>query len=264
MDSCCLGPYSIHCVCWRLPADKKLLIPFLKDNADTIDLCDVCYTSTARRQIYNYRSSISASSMGELAEKLEHADYTEVKKGAVSLVIFVFSGQGSQYISMGRELLYTSTIFRKTVLDCESWLQNSGFPGCLRIIDQEAEGAEDPNSQEYLQAMQISIFVVEVGLARMWGEWGVQPAMVTGHRYVAISSESSDSNLEIGFWSLACSIVNLLCTAARVWLLTSPWQCCVIFAASEGSKEDTAKLLASPFGSNGLIVVLIMRLVPSR
>ena len=169
-----------------LLAYKKLLIPFLKDNAETIDLCDVCYTSTARRQIYNYRSSVSASSMGELAEKLEHADYTEVKKGAVSLVIFVFSGQGSQYISMGRELLHTSAIFRKTVLDCESWLQNSGFPGCLWIIDQEAEGAEDPNSHEYLQAMQISIFVVEVGLARMWGEWGVQPTMVTGHRYVAI------------------------------------------------------------------------------
>ncbi|KAL8878483.1 MAG: hypothetical protein Q9198_003712, partial [Flavoplaca austrocitrina] len=161
-----------------LLAYKKILIPFLKDTAETIDLCDFCYTSTARRQIYNYRSSAIASSMGELAEKLEHVDYTEVKRGAVSPVIFVFSGQGSQYISMGKELLHTSAIFRKTVLDCESWLQSSGFPGCLRIIDQEAEGAEDLNSEEDLQAMQTAIFVVEVGLARMWDDIGQYAALV--------------------------------------------------------------------------------------
>ncbi|KAL8766516.1 MAG: hypothetical protein Q9209_006732 [Squamulea sp. 1 TL-2023] len=160
---------------------KTTLIAFLEENADTIDLCDLCYTSSVRRQIYNYRSSLSASSVGELAKKLGQADYIEVKKDTVSRIIFVFSGQGSQYISMGKELFATSTIFRKTVLQCESWLQKSGFPSCLQIIDQEPDANESSTNDEHLQAMQIAIFVVEVGLARMWCEWGVQPTMVCGH-----------------------------------------------------------------------------------
>ena len=173
-----------------LAAYKQVLIPFLKDNADSLDLCDVCYTSTARRQIYSCRSSVYASSISELVEKLEEADHTEVRKQEVPSVIFVFSGQGSQYISMGRELFTTSAIFRKTVLDCESWLQDEGFPSCLRAINHEDEAGEDFSTEEEFQAMQISIFVLEVGLARMWCEWGVRPGMVTGHRCVNLSMTS--------------------------------------------------------------------------
>ena len=164
-----------------LAAYKKVLIPFLKDNADSLDLCNVCYTSTARRQIYSYRSSVYASSMSELVEKLEKVDHTEVRKQEAPGVIFVFSGQGSQYISMGRDLFKTSAIFRKTVLDCESWLQDEGFPSCLRVINYEDEASEDFSTEEEFQAMQISIFVLEVGLARMWCEWGMRPVMLTGH-----------------------------------------------------------------------------------
>ena len=167
-----------------LAAYKKVLISFLKDSADSLDLCDICYTSTARRQIYSYRSSVYASSVPELVEKLEKVDYTEVKQQKAPAVIFVFSGQGSQYMSMGRELFTTSAIFRKTVLDCELWLQHEGFPSCLRVIKHEDEADENFSTEEELQSMQISIFVLEVGLARMWCEWGVRPVMVTGHRCV--------------------------------------------------------------------------------
>ena len=167
-----------------LAAYNKVLIPFLQDSADSLDLLDICYTSTARRQIYSYRSSVYASSISELVAKLEKVDHTEVKKQEIPGVIFVFSGQGSQYISMGRELFNTSAIFRKTVLDCESWLQDEGFPSCLRVIDQEEGAGAGFSTEEEFQAMQISIFVLEVGLARMWCEWGVRPVMVTGHRCV--------------------------------------------------------------------------------
>ncbi|KAL8827913.1 MAG: hypothetical protein Q9191_002902 [Dirinaria sp. TL-2023a] len=164
-----------------LSAYRKILIPFLKGNSDNLDLCDICYTSTARRQIYNFRTATHANSVLELAEKLEKAEHAEAKKDVVPRVIFVFSGQGSQYVSMGHELFTTSKIFRETVLDCESWLQNEGFPSCLRIINYDDEAGEDLKAEEELQAMQTAIFVVEVGLARMWCSWGVQPAMVTGH-----------------------------------------------------------------------------------
>ena len=169
-----------------LSAYKKVLISFLMENAETTDFRDLCYTSTARRQIYSYRSSVCGSSVRDLVEKMEHIDVTEVRKDAIPSVIFVFSGQGSQYMSMGKNLFATSASFRKTVLDCESWLQGSGFPSCLQIINHEDDAAESRDDRDVLQAMQISIFVVEVGLSRMWCEWGVQPTIVTGHRYVVI------------------------------------------------------------------------------
>lgn len=182
-----------------LSAYKENLISFLKESAEDNDLRDLCYTSTARRQIYKYRSSVCGSSVRDLVENLEHAEYTEVKKDTASSVVFVFSGQGSQYISMGKDLFATSTIFRNTVLDCETWLQDSGFPSCLRVIDNEDSTTVDKDDKDTLQAMQISIFVVEVALARMWCEWGVQPAMVAGHRYVLILNKRDDTNyLSIG------------------------------------------------------------------
>ena len=165
-----------------LSAYKKLLVSFLKDNVDDIDLGNLCYTSTARRQLYKYRSTVCGSSVREIAEKLEHTDHSEIKQDAAASAIFVFSGQGSQYISMGKELYASSETFRKTVLESESWLLESGFPSCLQIINKRNDSAGETSNEEVLQAMQVSIFVVEVGLARMWLEWGVQPRMVTGHR----------------------------------------------------------------------------------
>lgn len=175
-----------------LSAYKKVLVSFLKETGETIDIRDLCYTSTARRQVYGYRSTVCGSSVGDLVAKLEHTDHTEVRRDAASPVIFVFSGQGSQYVSMGKDLFATSAIFRKTVLDCESWLKCSGFPSCLRrVINHEDDATDIGGDVELLQAMQISIFVVEVGLARMWCEWGVRPTMVTGHRY-AVTLHSSE------------------------------------------------------------------------
>lgn len=196
-----------------LSAYKKNLVSFLEQNAEDDDLRDLCYTSTARRQIYRYRSSVCGSSVRDLVENLEHANYTEVKKDTVSSVVFVFSGQGSQYISMGKDLFATSIIFRNTVLDCENWLQDSGFPSCLRIIDVEDGTTAYKDDKDTLQAMQISIFVVEVALARMWCEWGVQPTMVTGHRYVFILNKRGiTDSLSIGQYAalVTAGVLGLL------------------------------------------------------
>lgn len=167
-----------------LLALKEALISHLKHNPHGSPLRDVCYTSTARRQLYNYRISVCADSMDDLLGKLESATADNIRKIAhpEPSAIFLFSGQGSQYLGMGKELFTSSPIFRQTVLDCHHNLIESGFPGCLQVIAPGSTFSDNLDEKEQLQAFQAGIFVLEIALAKMWMSWGIIPEFVTGHR----------------------------------------------------------------------------------
>lgn len=159
----------------------KLLNHF-KSNRQRVSLGDICYTSTARRQVYDHRISFPVCSVESLIESLENAvplnfRHTESK----SVPVFVFSGQGSQYMGMGKDLFHTSPTFRDTVLECDKFLVESGFPGVMSIIDSSDPYSFDDETTKN-QAFQSSIFVLEVGLAKLWMSWGIRPAAVVGHR----------------------------------------------------------------------------------
>jgi acyl transferase domain-containing protein len=64
----------------------------------SVSLGDICYTATARRQLYSYRLSVTAKTIAELASNLESAEVSslQISKGTDFPVVFVFSGQGSQ------------------------------------------------------------------------------------------------------------------------------------------------------------------------
>ncbi|KAL9045074.1 MAG: hypothetical protein Q9214_001839 [Letrouitia sp. 1 TL-2023] len=160
---------------------QRSVVSHLRENVDSLSLRDVCYTSTARRQIYQHRISICADSVLGLAKGIQDASPVDVGKHTVDArptIVFLFSGQGSQYMAMGRELLQTSPTFRDTVLDCDRMLTEAEFPSCLKVID---AAEEDPDQATQVQAYQSSIFVLEVALARIWMEWGVTPGVMAGH-----------------------------------------------------------------------------------
>ena len=169
---------------------RDSILSYLRNNSSTLRLVNVCYTSTARRQIYQNQLSICASSIQELIDNLEKADPVSVSAGIdlSPAVTFLFSGQGRQYLAMGQELYLSSISFRATVLDCHQLLIDSGFPGCLDIINPRNPPMTSMTDDLRLQAFQASIFVLEVGLARLWLSWGVVPSVVTGHRYVILKT----------------------------------------------------------------------------
>lgn len=62
-------------------------------------LADVCATLTSRRQLYDHRASIVASSLEELSENLRSAvpqNISSSDHSAAAEAVFLFSGQGSQ------------------------------------------------------------------------------------------------------------------------------------------------------------------------
>ena len=74
---------------------KKELVGFLEGEGKTSSIADICYTSTARRQLYKYRLSTTASSVPELVKSLKSADLVQVHEKQCPTV-FLFSGQGGQ------------------------------------------------------------------------------------------------------------------------------------------------------------------------
>ena len=172
-----------------LEALRKEYLRFLQGGGlDTVSLADIAYTSTARRQLYDHRLAVSVSGVDDLVAKLSKA-LPVVAKPRDAQVVFVFSGQGGQYLGMGSVLYRTAPLFKKHVDYCESVLVKAGFPGVLSIINADVGAQASGLSvlQEF-EAYQAAIFSLEYALAQLWISWGIFPTAVVGHRYASHSS----------------------------------------------------------------------------
>lgn len=161
---------------------RRKYITYLRDNKDTLSLGDVCYTATARRQPFNHRISVTAASFDGLISELEKAVPKKIVRSEDPKTVFVFSGQGGQYLGMGRSLIQTSPLFRDIVEEAHSILVGRGFVGVLPIMSAE-DGVEPAlTPKQRIEAFQCAIFVLEYALAKLWISFGLQPDAVLGHR----------------------------------------------------------------------------------
>ncbi|PIL27284.1 polyketide synthetase [Ganoderma sinense ZZ0214-1] len=145
---------------------------------DPASLCDFAYSATARRQMHLFRISAAGTSKDELIQRLRCAPVTEVRPA--DKVVFVFSGQGSQYAGMGAELYRELPFVSRIVDDCDRKLTEWGFNTILDGF-RVASLTHPPRESPSLQTQQIALFVLEHALAQLWISWGVRPGAVIGH-----------------------------------------------------------------------------------
>ncbi|KAI5898805.1 ketoacyl-synt-domain-containing protein [Schizophyllum commune H4-8] len=170
----------------QLEERRDALLRWLRDPASrSISLSDIAYTLTARSQIHHHRLAVYASSREELCARLSGASVRPVVD-AKEPTIFVFSGQGGQYLGMGKQLYGTSTVFRRVVDDCERILLGSGLTGAKDVV---VGSLHDTTPRAETEAYQAATFVLECGLLEMYKSWGIVPDAVVGHslgEYVAL------------------------------------------------------------------------------
>ncbi|KAJ6170952.1 polyketide synthase [Penicillium chermesinum] len=161
------------------------IISYIMNKGRLESLRDICATSTSRRQIYDMRIAVVATSSNDLVEKLRNATPHHISDSVVKdpTAVFVFSGQGSQYLGMGAELMENYPSFARTVWECDAYLKERGYPGCVQIITaaDEQNGLEHLTECTRLQAFQSAIFVLEVALAQLLMSWNIVPSAVVGH-----------------------------------------------------------------------------------
>ncbi len=170
------------------------LAAHLKEHSD-LNLADVAYTLQIGRKTFNHRRIIVCRSLEDGWNALEKRDpkrlfsTSHLQEPLEQPVVFMFSGQGAQYVNMGLELYQVEPTFRELVDYCSEFLKPHLDLDLRELLypaaDKVEEATERLNQTRFTQP---ALFVIEYALARLWMEWGIQPRAMSGHsigEYVA-------------------------------------------------------------------------------
>jgi amino acid adenylation domain-containing protein len=161
----------------------KNLADFLRKNND-VDLADVAYTLQTGRKRFNHRRMITCSNLDEAIGILSMQTDTFVSKDDNRSVVFMFPGQGAQYVNMGLELYQTEAVFQEEMNRCFDLLKAIMEYDIKRILYpgedslRELSPLPDINQTNITQPL---MFVFEYALAKLLMSWGVQPNTMIGH-----------------------------------------------------------------------------------
>lgn len=162
---------------------ERLHAQVLGDEAPSV--ADVGYSLAMTRAQLEHRAVIVGSHRDEFLRELAALAADEPTSRAVARgaarepgrVAFVFSGHGSQWAGMGRDLVRENAVFAQSMRACDAAL--SRFTGwSLLDVLHAAPGAP---SLERADAAQAVLFAVNVSLAQVWRSYGVEPEAVVGH-----------------------------------------------------------------------------------
>jgi len=173
-------------------------IDFLSKQTEA-ELTDICFSAHIGRCHLDERLAVIGTSPEEierkLAEYLRNGSTAAVLRDSVasgldmSKVAFLFTGQGSQYAGMGKQLYDTQPTFRQTLDHCDEILRDELEGSLLHALFPEKEIAEGAMSRlDETAYTQPALFALEYALAQQWISWGIEPSIVVGHsvgEYVA-------------------------------------------------------------------------------
>jgi acyl transferase domain-containing protein/acyl carrier protein len=180
-----------------LDAATDRFLAHLKANPN-VNLADAAYTLQTGRRAFPHRRTLVSRNVDEAIEALGARDSKRLVTRQVESkildakdcpVVFMFPGQGSQYVNMGADLYRTEPVFKEQVDRCaEILLPTLGLD--LRQVLYPPAGKETAAEEALIQTRitQPALFTIEYALANLWMSWGIKPAALIGHsigEYVA-------------------------------------------------------------------------------
>ncbi|WP_420160134.1 type I polyketide synthase [Nocardiopsis sp. CNT-189] len=210
-------------------AQVERLGNFLAENPG-LDPMDVGFSLATGRSVFEHR-----------AMSVQGQEWVRGSVAGTGKTVFVFPGQGSQWIGMGAELLDSSPVFAQAIDECEA-----AFSGLVDwSLTAVLRGTEGSASLDRVDVVQPALFAMMVGLAKVWRSLGVEPDAVLGH---------SQGEIAAAHVAGALSLED----AARVVILRS--QALKVLAGSGGMvsiaapKDQVEQIIA---GREGLSIAVV-------
>jgi acyl transferase domain-containing protein/thioesterase domain-containing protein/D-arabinose 1-dehydrogenase-like Zn-dependent alcohol dehydrogenase/acyl carrier protein len=155
---------------------------------EEIALADVAYTLNQGRQSFAYRRSLVCSDINDALQQLGNPAGLAISKASekARTVVFLFPGQGSQYLNMTRNLYASESVFKNAFDECTTLLTPSLGLNLRDLLYSDNE--QHHATLKQTAYTQPALFAVEYALAKLWMAYGVQPRAMLGHsigEYVA-------------------------------------------------------------------------------
>ena len=171
-----------------LAESSARLAAHLRANPD-VPLEDVAFTLQAGRRRFARRRFVTAVSHAEAIAKLEARHSSGDARGVVSggggssdaTIAFMFPGQGSQFVGMGRGLYATQREFRLAVEQCSEMARPFLGADLRDLLYPDLEDERAARALTATAVAQPALFAIEYALARLWMSLGVAPVAMLGH-----------------------------------------------------------------------------------
>jgi len=225
------------------------------NDATEVPLADICFTANTGRKHFNHRLAVVAQSTAELRQKL--IDWQGECTGVVnqhvksSKIAFLFTGQGSQYVNMGRQLYQQEPTFRKAIDHCDQILRSYLEKPLLEVLYPQNVEAQSLKAIDETAYTQPALFAIEYALFQLWQSWGIKPDIVMGHsvgEYVA-ATVAGVFSLDDGLKLIAArarlmqglpqngEMVSLLTSEAKALAAIQPYAQDISLAAINGPES---------------------------
>ncbi len=174
------------------------LAEHIKNNPG-IDLADAAYTLAVGRRDMEQRRFVlgkdNEEAIGHLQDLTPGRVFDAECRRVDRPVVFMFSGQGAQYVDMGRELYLHEPVFKENIDRCATILlpllgldlRGLLYPGLYDVALARGGHESGGSGETYLPDLnqtwltQPALFMIEYSLAQLWMEWGITPAGMIGH-----------------------------------------------------------------------------------
>jgi acyl transferase domain-containing protein/NADPH:quinone reductase-like Zn-dependent oxidoreductase/acyl carrier protein len=156
------------------------------ENQPQSALYDISYNTIFRRENHGHRLMFYGSTIKDIAVNLLHFANDMPEKPLLETGValknpvgpaFIYSGNGSQWLGMGKQLLEEEPLFRRTIREVDVFFRlHADFS-----LEDELAGKNGEGRYEYTEIAQPALFALQVGITQMLRHRGLEPVAVAGH-----------------------------------------------------------------------------------
>ncbi|BBX45815.1 phthiocerol type I polyketide synthase PpsB [Mycobacterium cookii] len=182
----------------RIASLAASLADWLEGDGANVRLPDVAHTLNYHRERHPHFATVAARDRAQAVERLRVLADGRAAEGVVAAhdgpcgpgTVFVYSGQGSHWAGMGRQLLADEPVFAEAIAELDPiFVEQVGF-SLQKIIETGEPISGDAQVQPVLMGLQLA-------LTELWRSCGVHPDAVIGHSMGEVSAAVAAGALSV-------------------------------------------------------------------